>query len=254
MLSPEEEKEITKRVVEGDAKAREKLIRSNLRLVVSIAKQYVHRGLSFLDLIEEGNIGLIRAVQGFDPTTGFKFSTYATWWIKQAIRRALTDKAKTIHIPSYMLEKISKLKTTSTGLLDKLERPPSLREIANEMDITAKKVESIERAIRSTGSLNSTGVTGSDLIWALSSIIPDKKTPTPEDELDEIYERETLEKLLDIIDQREATVIKLRYGLADGDPKTLEEVGKLLHLSRERIRQIEKETIKKLHYIQTKEK
>ena len=132
-------RKLQKRVVEGDAKAREKLIRSNLRLVVSIAKQYVHRGLSFLDLIEEGNIGLIRAVQGFDPTTGFKFSTYATWWIKQAIRRALTDKAKTIRIPSYMLEKISKLKTTSTDLLDKLERPPSLSEIAKEMDITAKK-------------------------------------------------------------------------------------------------------------------
>jgi len=235
LLSLEEEKEITKRVVEGDAKAREKLIRSNLRLVVSIAKQYVHRGLSFLDLIEEGNIGLIRAVQGFDPTTGFKFSTYATWWIKQAVRRALTDKAKTVRIPSYMLEKISKLKTTSTDLLDRLERPPSLSEIAKEMDITAKKVESIEHAIRSTGSLNSTGVTGSDLIWALSSILPDKKTPTPEDEL-------------------EATIIKLRYGLADGEPKTLEEIGKLLHLSRERIRQIEKETIEKLHYIQTKEK
>lgn len=254
MLSLEEEQEITKRVVEGDAKAREKLIRSNLRLVVSISKQYVHKGLSFLDLIEEGNIGLIRAVQGFDPTTGFKFSTYATWWIKQAVRRALTDKAKTIRIPSYMLEKISRLKTTATDLLDKLERPPSLGEIAKEMDITARKVESIEHVIRSTGSLSSAGVTGSDLIWALSSIIPDKKTPTPEDALEETYEREALEKLLDIIDTREATVIKLRYGLADGEPKTLEEIGKLLHLSRERVRQIEKETIQKLHYIQTKEK
>jgi len=153
-----------------------------------------------------------------------------------------------------MLEKISKLKTTSTDLLDRLERPPSLSEIAKEMDITAKKVESIEHAIRSTGSLNSTVVTGSDLIWALSSILPDKKTPTPEDALEETYEREALEKLLDIIDQREALVIKLRYGLADGEPKTLEEISKLLHLSRERIRQIEKETIEKLHYIQTKEK
>ncbi len=254
MLSPEEEKEVTKRVAEGDAQAREKLIRSNLRLVVSIAKQYVNKGLSFLDLIEEGNVGLIRAAEGFDPSTGFKFSTYATWWIKQAVRRALTDKAKTIRVPSYMLEKISRLKTASTDLLDKLERPPSLSEIAKEMDITAKKVEAIEQTIRSTGSLDTAGVTGSDLIWALSSILPDTKTPLPEDELEETYEREALGKLLEIIDKREALVIKLRYGLADGEPKTLEEIGKLLHLSRERVRQIEKETIQKLHYIQTKEK
>ena len=127
LLSPEEEKEVTKKVVEGDAGAREKLIRANLRLVVSIAKEYVNRGLSFLDLIEEGNLGLFRAVQRFDPSTGYKFSTYATWWIKQAIRRALANKAKTIRIPSYMLEKISKLKSTSLNLLDKLERPPGSR-------------------------------------------------------------------------------------------------------------------------------
>ncbi|NUN23674.1 MAG: sigma-70 family RNA polymerase sigma factor, partial [Candidatus Jettenia caeni] len=154
LLSPEEEKEVTKQVKEGDVKAREKLIRSNLRLVVSIAKEYVNRGLSFLDLIEEGNIGLIRAVEGFDPSTGYKFSTYATWWIKQAVRRALTDKAKTIRIPSYMVEKISKLKSASTDLLDRLERPPSRYEIAEKMDITAGKVQSIEQAIHSTGSLD----------------------------------------------------------------------------------------------------
>ncbi|NUO09735.1 MAG: sigma-70 family RNA polymerase sigma factor [Candidatus Brocadia sp.] len=254
MLSPEEEKEITKRVAAGDEKAREKLIRSNLRLVVSIAKEYINRGLSFLDMIEEGNIGLIRAVQGFDPSTGYKFSTYATWWVKQAIRRALTDKAKTIRIPSCMLQKISKLKITSTDLLDKLERPPSREEIAQEMDITAKKVESIEHAIRSTRSLNKADITGSDLIWALDNILPDKRTLSPEDEIEEAYERESLEKLLEVIDKREAKVIKLRYGLTDGEPKTLEEIGVLLHISRERVRQIEKEAIRKLHYILTKEK
>ncbi len=255
MLSPEDEKEVTKKVAGGDAQAREKLIRSNLRLVVSIAKGYVNRGLSFLDMIEEGNIGLIRAVQGFDPSTGYKFSTYATWWIKQAIRRALADKAKTIRIPSYMIEKISKLKITSTGLLEKLERPPSRDEIAEEMDITAKKVESIEHAIRSsTGSLGTTDVTGSDLIWALDSIIPDRRTPPPEDEVEETYERESVERLLDVIDKREAEIIKMRYGLIDGEQKTLEEIGEKLHISRERVRQIEKETIRKLHYILTKEK
>ncbi|KAA0248838.1 MAG: RNA polymerase sigma factor RpoD/SigA [Candidatus Jettenia sp.] len=253
LLSPEEEKEVTKQVKEGDVKAREKLIRSNLRLVVSIAKEYVNRGLSFLDLIEEGNIGLIRAVEGFDPSTGYKFSTYATWWIKQAVRRALTDKAKTIRIPSYMVEKISKLKSASTDLLDRLERPPSRYEIAEKMDITAGKVQSIEQAIHSTGSLDAAGVTGSDLIWALSSIIPDKKTPPPEDELEETYEREAVKRLLEVIDEREAMVIKMRYGLADGKPKTLEEIGKILNISRERVRQIEKETIRKLHYILTKE-
>lgn len=253
MLSPEEEREVTKKVKEGDVEAREKLIRSNLRLVVSIAKEYVNRGLSFLDLIEEGNIGLIRAVEGFDPSTGYKFSTYATWWIKQAIRRALTDKAKTIRIPSYMVEKISKLKSASTDLLDRLERPPSRYEIAEKMDITAGKVQSIEQAIHSTGSLDTTGVTGSDLIWALSSVIPDKKTLPPEDELEETYEREAVKKLLEVIDEREAMVIKMRYGLADGKPKTLEEIGRILNISRERVRQIEKETIQKLHYILTKE-
>ncbi len=254
LLSPEEEKEITKRAAEGDPQARDKLIRSNLRLVVSIAKKYINRGLSFLDLIEEGNIGLIRAVHGFDPAAGNKFSTYATWWIKQAIRRSFTNKVKTVRIPSHMVEKISRLKSTSSDLFDKLERQPSLNEIAEEMDITAKKVESIKRAINSTESLDTIGVTGSDLVWALSGVLPDKKTLTPEDELEEAYEREALQKFLDIIDKREAMVLKLRYGLIDGNPMTLEEIGKLMNLSRERVRQIEKETIKKLHFILTGEK
>lgn len=252
LLSPEEEKEITKKAAAGDAEARERLIRANLRLVVSIAKNYVNRGLSFLDLIEEGNLGLIKSVQKFDPSTGHKFSTYATWWIKQAIRRALTDKAKTVRIPAYMYERISHLKAVTTELSEKLERQPSLNEIAEEMDITAQKVESIRDAIRSTGSINSTEITGSDIIWTLSNLLPDKKTLAPEDELEEIYERETLERLLEVIGKREATILRLRYGLTDGEIKTLEEVAKKLHISRERVRQIEKEAIRKLHYLVTK--
>lgn len=253
LLLPEEEKEIAAKARAGDLKAREKLIRANLRLVVSIAKEYINRGLSFLDLIEEGNVGLIRAVEGYDPSTGYKFSTYATWWIKQAIRRALTDKAKTIRIPSYMAERISHLKSASSDLIDKLERLPSRAEIAEKMDITAEKVQAIEQAIHSTGSLDTAGITGSDLIWALSSIIPDRKTPAPEEELEETYEREALSRLLEVIDSREAMVIKMRYGLEDGEPKTLEEIGKILKISRERVRQIEKETIQKIRYILTKE-
>ncbi len=254
LLSPDEEKAITQRVVAGDKEAREKLIRSNLRLVVSIAKVYVNRGLSFLDLIEEGNLGMIRAVRGFDPSTGYKFSTYATWWIKQAIRRALTDKSKTIRIPSYIVEKISELKATSTYLFDKLERMPESNEIAEVMDITANKVEFIEHAIRSTASLDKSGVTGSDLIWALSKVMPDTKTLLPEEAFDETCDRETVKHLLEIISEREAVVLKMRFGLTDGEPKTLEEVGQQLHISRERVRQIEKEAILKLHYIVTKEK
>lgn len=253
LLSPEEEKEITRKVAENDQRAREKLIRSNLRLVVNIAREYVNRGISFLDLIEEGNIGLIHAVKKFNPSMGYKFSTYATWWIKQAIRRAIRNKAKTVRIPSYIVENVSKLKTVTTDLLNKLERPPSVDEIAKQMDITAKKVQSIEDAIRSTVSLDASDVTSSDIIWALANIIPDKRTLTPEDELEEIFERESVEHLLDIINKREAMILKMRYGLSDGKPKTLDEIGKKLRLSRERVRQIEKATIQKLHYILTKE-
>ena len=253
LLSLEEEREITRKVAENDQRAREKLIRSNLRLVVNIAREYVNRGISFLDLIEEGNIGLIHAVKKFNPSMGYKFSTYATWWIKQAIRRAIRNKAKIVRIPSYIVENVSKLKTVTVDLLNKLERPPSVDEIAKQMDITAKKVQSIEDAIRSTVSLDASDVTGSDIIWVLANIIPDKRTLTPEDELEEIFERESVEHLLDIINKREAMILKMRYGLSDGKPKTLDEIGKKLRLSRERVRQIEKATIQKLHYILTRE-
>ncbi|MCR4293285.1 MAG: sigma-70 family RNA polymerase sigma factor [Candidatus Kuenenia sp.] len=253
LLTFEEELEIARKVAKGDAEAREKLIKANLRLVVSIAKEFVNRGLSFLDLIEEGNLGLIRAVEDFDITTGNRFSTYATWWIKQAIQRAIANKARTIRIPSYMLQRISQLKHTSSGLLEKYERPPSEQEIASEMDITAQNVKNIELSLQSMTSLDAPLVSGADIIWALSDITPNGKTLSPEEELEETYEKETLENLLKTLDKRAATVITMRYGLIDGEPRTLEDISKMLKISRERVRQIEKETIQKLHYLITKE-
>jgi len=253
LLTLKEEQEITRKVAKGDAEARERLIKANLRLVVSIAKEFVNRGLSFLDLIEEGNLGLIRAVKDFDPTTGNKFSTYATWWIKQAIRRSITNKARTIRIPSYMLQKITQLKHTSADLLERHERPPSASEIASEMDITAEKVKSIELSLQSMSSLEAPLVSGSDIIWALRDITPNGKALTPEEELEETQEREILKKLLESLDKRAAMVIAMRYGLSDGEPKTLEDISNILKISRERVRQIEKETIQKLHYLTTKE-
>ena len=253
MLTFEEELEIARKVAKGDAEAREKLINANLRLVVSIAKEFVNRGLSFLDLIEEGNLGLIRAVEDFDITTGNRFSTYATWWIKQAIQRAIANKARTIRIPSYMLQRISQLKHTSSGLLEKYERPPSEQEIASEMDITAQNVKNIELSLQSMTSLDAPLVSGADIIWALSDITPNGKTLSPEEELEETYEKETLENLLKTLDKRAATVITMRYGLVDGESRTLEDISKKLKISRERVRQIEKETIQKLHYLITKE-
>lgn len=253
LLTVEEELEITRKAAKGDAEAREKLIKANLRLVVSIAKEFVNRGLSFLDLIEEGNLGLIRAAKDFDSSTGNKFSTYATWWIKQAIRRAIANKARTIRIPSYMLHKISQLKQATSGLFVNHERQPSTSEIASKMDITAEKVKNIELSIQSMSSLDAPLISGSDIIWALSDITPNGKTLTPDEELEETQEREILKKLLKTLDKRAAMIITMRYGLSDGEPMTLEEISNILHISRERVRQIEKETIQKLHYLTTKE-
>lgn len=252
LLSADEEKKIAKMVIKGDANARDKLIRANLRLVVSIAKNYVNRGLSFLDLIEEGNLGLLHAVEGYNPSEGWRFSTYATWWIKQSIRRALTNTSKTVRIPAYLIEKLSKWKTKSLELSDKLHRQPTSAEIAKEMDITAEKIELIERAIKPTGSLDS-GPTSDDIVWALSEQMPDHRTQLPEEEVFEAYEKEKVAKLLEGIGKREATVLRMRFGLDAGEPMTLKQVGENLSISRERVRQIEREALKKLSYITKRE-
>lgn len=252
LLSPEQEKELSRESKKGDLKAREQLIRSNLRLVISIAKKYANKGLSFLDLIEEGNIGLIKAVEGYDPSTGWRFSTYATWWIKQAIRRAITNTAKTIRLPAYMVEKVSKLKGVSETLSSELEREPSSKEIAEEMDITADKVETIERAIKSTHLL-SENITGSDLIWALSNMLSDERDEQPVQHMIDTYEKERLDDLLHVINKREADILRMRYGLDNGEPMKLKDIGEKFNISKERVRQIEKAALHKLNYIFSKE-
>ncbi len=252
LLSPEQEIDLATKSRKGDSKAREQLIRSNLRLVISIAKKYANKGLSFLDLIEEGNLGLLKAVEGYDPSSGWRFSTYATWWIKQAIRRALTNTAKTIRLPAYMVEKVSKLKGVSESLSSKLGREPSSKEIADEMDITADKVGMIERAIKSTHLLTE-NITGSDLIWALSNVMTDERDKLPVEHLIDTHEKKRLKDLLHVINKREADILRMRYGLDKGEPMKLKDIGEKFKISKERVRQIEKAALNKLNYIFTKE-
>lgn len=252
LLKTDEEKKIVLKIKNGDMEARATLIKSNLRLVISIAKHYVNRGLSFLDLIDEGNIGLLKAISGFRLEEGCKFSTYATWWIKQAITRALANTAKTIRIPTYMADNISKFKSVSAKLTAELERKPNIEEMAKEMDITAGKIATIEKALKPANVFREE-VTSSDVVWALSEIIADPNTKAPDEELIDCNERADIEKLLGVIDHRAATILRMRYGLDNGSPKTLQQVGEKLKITRERVRQIEKEAFRKLHYITTKE-
>lgn len=245
LLTAEEERDLGGRVQKGDADARERMIKSNLRLVVSIAKDYMNRGLGMLDLIEEGNLGLLRAVEGYRPEEGFRFSTYATWWIRQAVRRALTNTAKTIRIPAYMVEMIARLKTVSAKLEEKLERHPSVEEVADEMDLPSEKISMIKRAIRA-GTAQAAGEEP-DATLTLGDLIRDEKAKTPDEELFDAFELDRLQKLLDVIDEREAMILKLRYGLEDIEPMTLREIGDKLKITRERVRQIEKAALVKLN-------
>ena len=251
-MTPEQEKELAERCKKGDSEAREQLVRANLRLVISIAKKYANKGLSFIDLIEEGNIGLLRAVDGYEPSTGWRLSTYATWWIKQAIRRAISNTSKTIRLPAYMVENVLKLKQVSKKLSSKLERMPSAKEVAEEMDITADKVDTIVKAIKTTH-LVSESVTGSDLIWALSNMLADERDELPVEHMIDTYEKEKLSDLLHVINKREADILRMRYGLDDGEPKKLKDIGEKFKISKERVRQIEKAALHKLNYIFTKE-
>ena len=249
LLTAKEEKELACKVRAGDQKARELMIKSNLRLVVSIAKNYVDRGLSLLDLIEEGNLGLLKAVERFDPDEECRFSTYATWWIKQSIKRALIDTVKTVRIPSYMVEIISKWKNAASNLQVRLGRAPFFHEVAEEMKIPPQHLGIIKTALRASSSSSQT--ISIENMWTLSEILEDKDAKRPDELLLDEVEVELIERLLKAIDERDAKILRMRYGLDHGDPMTLKEIGEKVNLSRERVRQIENEALKKLYYILT---
>ncbi len=246
LINFEKEVELAKAIEKGSGEARAHLINANLRLVVSIAKKYIGRGLTFLDLVQEGNQGLMRAVEKFDWKRGFKFSTYATWWIRQAITRAIADQAKTIRIPVHMVETINKVYKATRALTQRLGREPTIEEIAAEVGITVEKVEEIYRISQDTTSL-ATPV-GDDEDSFLGDFIEDLTQPSPYEETSKELLRESIEEVLESLDEREAKVLSLRFGLMGETPKTLEEVGKIFNVTRERIRQIEAKALRKLRH------
>ncbi|MCE9592222.1 MAG: sigma-70 family RNA polymerase sigma factor [Planctomycetes bacterium] len=247
LLTPEQEREFCWKIMhENCPRARETMIRSNLRLVVNIAKRYGNRGLPLQDLIEEGNLGLLRAVEAFDPEQGARFSTYASWWIKQSIKRALINAAQPIHIPAYMVELISRWKRASADLQDKLGRPPSITELAEVLQLPPRKVRIIRKAVRAL-QRPAQAAGGGDEGLSLSELIDDHRTPKPDAKILQTDDLQTIRTLLDAIDEREATILRLRFGLDGNEPLTLKEIGKQIGLTRERVRQIEIEALKKLN-------
>ncbi|MEN9673319.1 MAG: hypothetical protein RL553_1584 [Planctomycetota bacterium] len=244
LLNADEEKQLAYRIEKGDAEARDRMVRANLRLVVNISRSYTGKGLALQDLIEEGNLGLLRAVEGFDPTMNTRFSTYASYWIKQSIKRALVNTAKTIRVPAYMVELLAKWRRANAILHDTLGRPPSNEEIAASLDLPKKKLNIIKKAIKVYHSAPQPEQ--SDSGWSLEEMIMDSNSKSPDNEMVEADDLVHVKDLLGKMDPREAIVLKMRFGLDDEEPKTLKEIGESLGLTRERVRQIESEALEKL--------
>lgn len=242
LLSAEEEAQLARRIAKGDAQARDRMIRSNLRLVVHIAMQYARRGVSLMDLIAEGNIGLMKAVERFKAERHTRFSTYATWWIKQHIRRAVQTCGPTIHVPGYMVELISKWKKIKSKLAKQLHRPPSAAEITKCMEISPQRLRMMRYALNALA----TGGRAPDMTWIFEGAYADKNIPGPEEEMFKESDRQFIEHCLAAISPREQEILRLRYGLDTGEPMTLKKIGSKLNLTRERIRQIESEALHKL--------
>ena len=245
LLTADDEKELSNRISDGDAAARDRMVRANLRLVVNIARGYTGKGLPLQDLIEEGNLGLLRAVEGFDPNMNTRFSTYASYWIKQSIKRALVNSAKTIRIPAYMVELLSKWRRASAKLTEELNRTPTPEDIARELGIPKKKLRIVKKAITLYNATPQAEQEDSGL--TLGDIVPDERTRGPEDELINADNLVHVSRLLDEMEPREATILRMRFGLDDREPQTLKEIGEALGLTRERVRQIESEALRRLY-------